>query len=215
MPKPDGEGQLTTRRDAEHRGAFCGQRNSETRARPSAELRDEEPLVCREPFRGESRRVLMEPQRLIGQPVCTDDHRGQYVGCLEDPSPLRYHLAVTGEHDRLGRIRREVHRDPPTTVVLEALGDELSCDGHRRCLLAVPAPTLMARSESPYLPPSHGSGGGVRTEVYQTIAARTRSRTARPRFVPIRPQRTITRTRKTAAAATSTRSRMSKRNALK
>src|SRR5436190_16248155 len=76
----------------------------------------------------------MEPQRLIGQPVCTDDHRGRYVGRLEDPAPLRYHLTVTGEHDRLGRIRRDVHRDLPTIVVLEPLRDELSRDGPRRSL---------------------------------------------------------------------------------
>jgi hypothetical protein len=70
----------------------------------------------------------MEAQRLIGQPVCTDDHRGRYGGRLEVSSPLRYELAVTGEHDCLGRIRRDVHRDLPTTVVLEPLGDEFSRD---------------------------------------------------------------------------------------
>ena len=71
----------------------------------------------------------MEPQRLIVQPVCTDDHRGRYVGRLEDSSPRRDQLAVTGEHDCLGRIRWDVHRDLPTTIVLERLGDELSLDG--------------------------------------------------------------------------------------
>ena len=68
----------------------------------------------------------MEPQRLVGQPVYTDDHRGRYVGRLEEPAPLRDQLTVTGEHDCLGRIRRDVHRDLPTTVVVERLGDELS-----------------------------------------------------------------------------------------
>ena len=68
----------------------------------------------------------MEPQRLIGQPVDTDDHRGRYVGRLEDPPHCEIRLTVTGEHDCLGRIRRDVHRDLPTTVVLECLGDELS-----------------------------------------------------------------------------------------
>jgi hypothetical protein len=47
--------QLTTRRDTAHRGAFGGQRDPETRPRPSADLADEERLVCREPFRVESR----------------------------------------------------------------------------------------------------------------------------------------------------------------
>src|SRR5256885_11935064 len=68
----------------------------------------------------------MEPQRLIGQAVNTDDHRGRYVGRLEDSAPLRDQLTVTGEHDCLGRIWRDVHRDLPTTVVLERLGDEFS-----------------------------------------------------------------------------------------
>ena len=55
MPKPDGERQLATRRDTEHRGALGGQRDAETRPRPSADVLDEEPLVCREPFRVEAR----------------------------------------------------------------------------------------------------------------------------------------------------------------
>ena len=61
----------------------------------------------------------MEPQLLIGQPVYTDDHRGRYVGRLEEPAPLRDPLTVTGEHDCLGRTRRDVHRDLPTSVVVE------------------------------------------------------------------------------------------------
>src|SRR6516165_4798503 len=68
----------------------------------------------------------MEPQRLIGQAVNADDHRGRYVGRLEDSAPLRDQLTVTGEHDRLGRIWRDVHRDLPTTVVIDRLGDDLS-----------------------------------------------------------------------------------------
>src|ERR1700716_1228649 len=76
----------------------------------------------------------MEPQRLIDQPVCTDDYRGRDVGRLEEPAPRRDQLTVTGEHDCLGRTRGDVHRDVPTTVVLERLGDELSCNrvGSRR-----------------------------------------------------------------------------------
>jgi hypothetical protein len=68
----------------------------------------------------------MEPQRLIGQAVNTDDHRGRYAGRLEDATPLRDQLTVTGEHDRLGRICRDVYRDLPATVVVERLGDDLS-----------------------------------------------------------------------------------------
>ena len=70
----------------------------------------------------------MEPQRLIGQAVNTDDHRGRYVGRLEDSAPLRDQLTVTGEHDCLGRICRDVHRDLPTTVVVERLGDKFAPD---------------------------------------------------------------------------------------
>jgi len=39
----------------------------------------------------------MEPQRFIGQAVNTDDHRGRYVGRLEDSAPLRDQLTITGE----------------------------------------------------------------------------------------------------------------------
>jgi len=70
----------------------------------------------------------MEPQRLIGQAVDTDDHRGRYAGRLEDSAPLRDHLTVTGEHDRLRRICRDVHHDLPTTVVIERLGDNRAAD---------------------------------------------------------------------------------------
>ena len=48
-------------------------------------------------------------QRLVGEPVDADDHRGRYVGRLEDLAPLRDQLTVAGEHDRLGRGRRDVH----------------------------------------------------------------------------------------------------------
>jgi hypothetical protein len=41
-------------------------------------------------------------------------------------APLGDQLTVTGEHDCLGRICRDVHRDLPTTVVIECLGDDLS-----------------------------------------------------------------------------------------
>jgi hypothetical protein len=68
----------------------------------------------------------MEPRRFIGQPVYTDDHRGRYIGRLEEATPPRNPMTVTGEHHYLGRIRRDVHRDLPTTVVVERLGDKLS-----------------------------------------------------------------------------------------
>ena len=70
----------------------------------------------------------MKPPRLIGQPVNTDDHRGRHAGCFQDLTPLRDELTVTGEHDCLGRVRRHVHRDLPSTVILERLGNELPRD---------------------------------------------------------------------------------------
>src|SRR5215469_3350014 len=70
----------------------------------------------------------MEPQRLIGQPMYTDDHCGRHVGLLEQLAPFRDSLTVTGEDDCFGRVRWNVHRDLPSTVVLEHLGDKLSRD---------------------------------------------------------------------------------------
>src|SRR5215831_760249 len=65
----------------------------------------------------------------------TDDHRGRCVGPLKHAAPLRNQLAITGEHDCFGRLRRDIHRDLPAIIVLKRLSDELSCDGHCRCLL--------------------------------------------------------------------------------
>ena len=59
----------------------------------------------------------MEPQRVVGQPMYTDDHCGRYVGLIEQPAPLRDSLTVTGEDDCFGRVRWNVHRDRPSTVV--------------------------------------------------------------------------------------------------
>src|SRR6516162_9098053 len=58
MPKPKSEGQLSTRRDAEHCGMFSAQRHAKLRLRPSANVLDEELLVCRETSRLQARRVL-------------------------------------------------------------------------------------------------------------------------------------------------------------
>ena len=49
----------------------------------------------------------------------TDDHCGRCVGLLEQPAPLRDSLTVTSEDDCFGRVRWNVHRDLPATVVLE------------------------------------------------------------------------------------------------
>src|SRR5580765_3488550 len=41
-------------------------------------------------------------------------------------------MPVPGEHNCLGRNRRDVHRDLPTTVELESLGDQLPRDQRNR-----------------------------------------------------------------------------------
>jgi hypothetical protein len=128
VSKPEGERQLTTRRDAEHRGALGRQRDSEARSHPSADFLDEEPLVSSEPLRFESGRVLLQPQRLVVQPVYADDHRRRYAGRLQDAAPVRDQPAVTREHDCLRWDSRDVDRHGPTAVVLERLGDELPRD---------------------------------------------------------------------------------------
>ena len=76
----------------------------------------------------------MEPRHLVRQAVDTDDQCGRYVGQLEVPAPVRDRLTVTGEHDCLGRSRRNVRRDLPATVVIERPSHELSRDwvGTRR-----------------------------------------------------------------------------------
>jgi hypothetical protein len=61
----------------------------------------------------------MQPQRLIFQAMRTDDHRGRQVGRLEGVSPRRDQLAVTGKDDGLGRGRRDIRRDLPSTVVFK------------------------------------------------------------------------------------------------
>src|SRR5580692_7250856 len=58
----------------------------------------------------------------------TDDHCGRYVGLLEQPAPLRDSLTVTSEDDSFGRIRWNVHRDLPSTIVLKCLSHKLSRD---------------------------------------------------------------------------------------
>jgi hypothetical protein len=83
--------------------------------------------VRREPLGVEDRRVLRQPGRLVGHRVDADDHRrGHVVGCLEEPAPPDDPPSIRGKHDRLGRIRREIHGDLPPAVIAERLGDELS-----------------------------------------------------------------------------------------
>src|ERR1700735_475161 len=79
----------------------------------------------------------MEPLHLIGQPMYTDDHCGRYAGVFEQPAPLRNSLTIAGEDDCFGRVRRNIDRDLPSTVVVERLGDKLSRDCAGLTLLAI------------------------------------------------------------------------------
>jgi hypothetical protein len=55
MPKTNREGQLSTRRGAEHCGTFRGQRHTKPQLRPSANVLDEELIVCRKALRRKAR----------------------------------------------------------------------------------------------------------------------------------------------------------------
>ena len=72
-----------------------------------------------EPFRIESRGVLVKSERLVSQPVSADHHRGRDVRPLKVRRPRREHLTVTGEHNRFGWVGRDVHRHLSPAVVVE------------------------------------------------------------------------------------------------
>ena len=73
----------------EHGGAFEGWREPEPRIRPAADILDEEPLMCGEPFRVELRRVLMEAECLVVCPMDTDDQRRRQIRLFQESAPLR------------------------------------------------------------------------------------------------------------------------------
>ena len=80
----------------------------------------------REPFQIKRRRIFMKPQLLIGEPVNAHNDRDRHVEPFEVSTPLWQHLTVPSEHDRLGRIPREVDRDLPPAVVVENLATKFS-----------------------------------------------------------------------------------------
>ncbi len=118
MTKPKSEGQLSASRDAHNGGTFHGQRYAKPRLRPTANILDEEHLMCCEPDRVKDRRILMKTQCLIGQPMDTDDHCGRYRGVIAQAAPLCDLLTVTGKDDRFGRPGWNIHGDLPSTIVL-------------------------------------------------------------------------------------------------
>src|ERR1700733_15429653 len=101
----------------------------------------------------------------------TDDHRGRYAGRLKDTAPLRNQLAITGEHDCLGRLRRDIHRALPATVVLKCLGDELSCDGHCRCLLSIAAAVVERTTPSWVCRPWRSAGHDATEHLINQVLA--------------------------------------------
>lgn len=131
MAKPDCKRQLRTCRDSEHTGPFGKYRYAKPRRCPPSEVVDEELLVCREPVRVEARRILGEPQSFVGEPVNADDHCRGHVQRCETRAPLRDQLSITGEYDCLRRARWNINGDPTPTVVVERLGDQISCHGRR------------------------------------------------------------------------------------
>ena len=56
---------------------------------------------------------------------------------MEEVSPRRDQLAVTGEDGGLGRSRRDIRRDLPSTVVFKPFGDELACTGKTHISIAL------------------------------------------------------------------------------
>src|SRR5579885_1430298 len=70
----------------------------------------------------------MEPQRLVDCAVYANDHGRGHIRRFQKPSPRRDHLPVTGEHDRLGRNWRDIHRDLPAIIVVECFSDQLAGD---------------------------------------------------------------------------------------
>src|ERR1700691_3753845 len=128
MAKTERKREFATGRVAQDRGARDGQLESKARSRPTRDRFDEELFVRGESFGVEDWRVLVEARHLLGHPMNTDDHRRRNVDRFEEPTPLRKLLTVTCEYDRLGWIRRYVHRDLAAPVVVrQCLRDERAC----------------------------------------------------------------------------------------
>src|SRR5262249_42910284 len=119
---------LTPPLNPTHRHSPGGSTHAETRPHPRTDVLEEKPLVCGKPLRIETRRILVQPPSLVGDAVRTDDHGRRRVRGFKKPTPLRDHLTVTSEHDRLRRIGRNVNGDLATTVVAENLGDKFTRD---------------------------------------------------------------------------------------
>jgi hypothetical protein len=87
----------------------------------------------------------VEPQRLVGRAVRANDQGRRQIRSLKTPSPVRDHVAVTGEYNRRWRIGWDVHRDLPTIIIVERLGNNLACDRHPSNVLSVHGDTPAAQ----------------------------------------------------------------------
>ena len=128
MSKADRERKLSARRNATHRRAFGGQIYAKARPYPCADVLDKQLLVCAKPIRVEIRRILLQPQGLVGDAVNADNHRRRRILRFKKPTPLRYQLTVTGEYDRLRWVVRNVHRHLSAIIVVERLGAKFARD---------------------------------------------------------------------------------------
>src|SRR5215831_9714140 len=130
MAKANCQRQLTACRNTKDGRAVGRKGYTETGSYPCTDVPDEKRFMRSEPLRIELWRILVKPQRLVGNVVHANDHGRRQIRSFKNHAPLRDHLAVTGKYNRLGRIWRDVHRDPPTRVVVERLANEFSRDRH-------------------------------------------------------------------------------------
>src|SRR5215467_5855189 len=134
MAKANCQRQLTACRDTKDGGAVGRKGYTETGSYPCPDVPDEKPFVRTKPDRIERWRILVKPQRLVGRTVRANDHGRRQIRAFKNHAPLRDRLAVTGIYNRLGRVWRDVHRDPPTCVVVERLANKFSGDRHSSVL---------------------------------------------------------------------------------
>src|SRR5215831_15049756 len=130
MAKANCQRQLTACRNTKDGRAVGRKGYTETGSYPCTDVPDEKRFMRSEPLRIELWRILVKPQRLVGNAVHANDHGRRQIGGFKNHAPLRDHLAVTGKYNRLGRIWRDVNSDPPTRVVVERLANEFSRDSH-------------------------------------------------------------------------------------
>jgi hypothetical protein len=84
----------------------------------------------------------VEPQRLVGRAVRANDQGRRQIRSLKTPSPVRDHVAVTGEYNRRSVGTYTVTCRPS---LVERLGNNLACDRHPSNVLSVHGDTPAAQ----------------------------------------------------------------------